>query len=172
MEKQSKNALDTVLEKKPKGRKRRIDPRWVVGSADTYGVQFSNAWPKLGDQLLAAGAPEEVLSVLEQAGGLISGTIDLKFSTRVFEIIHDSKFPRARVKSQIRFLADSLGGSGTLSFRRSRDVCAEERAKAERANHIVRYEYYVECSCGYEGHSQNHACRNCGAPILLPLGTA
>jgi hypothetical protein len=49
--------------------------------------------------------------------------------------------------------------------RRSRDICQEERTKEKRAHRILRYEFYVECSCGFKGRSQNHACQKCGAEI-------
>ncbi|MFL6439448.1 MAG: hypothetical protein ACJ71Q_17870 [Terriglobales bacterium] len=149
-----------------RGRKRRVEPSWVVGSAEVYTTQFSLAWDKIGDRLLGAKSAEEVAAALNLAGGSISIPIDRgKFSALVFEIKNDPKFPHARRKSQVCFLADSLGANGVLTPRRSRDVCAEERAKAKRTNYIVRYEYYVECSCGYKGHSQDHACAVCGARI-------
>lgn len=58
-----------------------------------------------------------------------------------------------------------------LIFRPFRDVCRRGRAKqrAKSPYHILRYEYYVECSCGYEGPARDNACRKCGAEInLLP----
>jgi hypothetical protein len=172
MKKRSKpnNAVDTVAEKKRRGPKRRLPPGGVVGTADLYNVQFRIAWEKIGRQLLEAADPEEVLKALTQLGGSISGTIDLKFANRVFTIIHDPAFPEVRDKSQIRFLADSLGGGDALSPRRSRDICAQERAKRKKAQHILRYEYYVECSCGYKGHSLDHACKKCGATIVFEEG--
>src|SRR5437867_6072956 len=74
------------------------------------------------------------------------------------------------VAVQINFLADSLAGTGIVSPRRSRDICAAERAKEKRTHRIIRFEFYVECSCGYKGPSENHACRKCGATISFPLG--
>ena len=46
----------------------------------------------------------------------------------------------------------------------------EERDRFEHAHQIIRYEFYVECSCGYKGHSRNHACRKCGAQIDFGFG--
>src|SRR5439155_18346422 len=89
----------------------------------------------------------------------------------IFRILKDSKFPK-RQQARINFLADSLAGSGQVSPRRSRDICTQERARAKRANHIIRCEVYVECSCGYKGRSENHACRKCGASIRGGLGLA
>lgn len=81
------------------------------------------------------------------------------------EIVKDGNFPK-RGRSRINFLADSLAARGVVTPRRSRDICAQERARAQGVGHIIRYEFYVECSCGYQGPSRNHACLKCGAHIL------
>ena len=86
----------------------------------------------------------------------------------VLRVLRDTKFPKMRA-AQGNFLADSLAGLGWISPRRSRDICAEERAKEKRAHHIIRYEVYVECSCGYKGRSWSHACPKCGARIDFGL---
>jgi hypothetical protein len=82
----------------------------------------------------------------------------------ILEVLKERTFPK-RQKARINFLADSLAALGLVSARRSRDICAEDRAQAKRAHHIWRAELYVECSCGYKGHSLNHACPECGAVI-------
>lgn len=82
----------------------------------------------------------------------------------VLKVVHEPKFPKRR-EPRINFLADSLAGLGLVAPRRSRDICEEERAKDKRAHHIIRYEFYVECSCGYKGRSRNHACPKCGAGL-------
>jgi hypothetical protein len=79
-------------------------------------------------------------------------------------ILRERTFPKTR-DAQIKFLADSLAGWGEISPRRSRDLCAEARSSAARATRILRYEFYVVCSCGYEGPSLNHACQRCGAQV-------
>lgn len=80
------------------------------------------------------------------------------------KILRERTFPKTR-DTQIKFLADSLAGWGEISPRRSRDLCAEARARSARTTHILRYEFYVVCSCGYKGPSLNHACQKCGAGI-------
>jgi len=67
---------------------------------------------------------------------------------------------------QIHFLADSVAGQGFVTPRRSREICAEERAK--KKYFIVRREYYIECSCGYKGPALDGACRDCGTWELSP----
>ncbi len=88
----------------------------------------------------------------------------------ILKVLKERTFPKRR-KAQINFVADSVAGLGLVSARRSRDICVEDRARARRAHHIIRYEFYVECSCGYKGHSIDHACRKCGAPITESLGS-
>jgi len=82
-----------------------------------------------------------------------------------------SLFPKRR-QPQINFLADSLAGLGLVTPRSSRDICEKERARLKRAHHIIRYEAYVECSCGFKGRSHNHACRKCGAKIDFRFASA
>jgi hypothetical protein len=146
--------------KKRRGRPRKVDPHHVVVTANLFRTQFSRAWPTLGEQLLAARSSQRVMGVLKKYGEMISGLKDLDFSTRVFEIIRDPLFPRVRSKSQIRFLADSLGADGLVKPRRSREICAKERKKVRHK--IVRRDYYIECSCGYAGPALNGACQKCG----------
>ncbi len=54
-------------------------------------------------------------------------------------------FGPLRREAQINFLADSLAGRGLVSPRRSRDICAQERATEKRRHRIIRQEFYVEC---------------------------
>jgi len=150
-------------EKKERGRPRHIDPHIVVGSADTYRIQFAQYWPKLGSRLLAAQSPEEVARAVREEAVGISTALD-PFSELILKILKDPKFPRARSTSQIHFLADSLGGQGLVTPRRSREICARERAK--KKPFIVRREYYIECSCGYKGPALDGCCRDCGTGEL------
>jgi hypothetical protein len=160
-------------ENKPRGRGRLVPGRTVLGCADNYNVQFCSVWDRIGEQLLAAKSQEDVFKAVNSVGTLLGNPIDpQRFSALIFQILSDPSFPKLRKKSQIKFLSDSLGANGTLSPRRSRDVCAEEREKARRTHQILRYEYFVECSCGYKGHSENHACAKCGAAILFPVFAA
>jgi len=167
---QFKNIFCESSEKKPRGRGRLVPGRAVLGCADNYNVQFWSVWDRIGEQLLAARSQEDVLKAVNTVGTLIGNPIDpARFSALIFQILSDPSFPKLRKKSQIRFLSDSLGANGTLTPRRSRDVCAEERGKGRRTHQILRYEYFVECSCGYKGQSENHACAVCRAAIDFSL---
>jgi hypothetical protein len=150
-------------EKRRRGRPPHIDRSFVVGQADHYRVVLLQFWPKLGPRLLAAQSPEEIVrAVREDAPGITASVVP--FSELILRIVRDPKFPRARSASQIHFLADSLGGQGFVTPRRSREICAEERSKVRHV--IVRREYYIECSCGYQGPAFDGTCRNCGTGEL------
>ena len=154
---------DQPTKKRGRGRPRHIDPGIVVGSADHYHTVFLQFWPKLGARLLAAQSPEDVATAVREEAAGISVSLD-PFLELILKIVKDPKFPRARSTSQIHFLADSLGGQGLVTPRRSREICAEKRA--EKRHLIVRREYYIECSCGYKGPALDGACRDCGTGEL------
>lgn len=160
------NVRDSLSEKKTRGRPAKILASTVIGRADNCRYQLKQVWAQLEGPLVAAQTGDEVKAALEtHAPGYASSYVPFQVSD-ILALIRDKKFPKDP-EARINFLADSLGGRSTLTFRSSRDVCARERAK-ERAKspyQILRYEYYVECSCGYEGPALNNACRKCGAEI-------
>ncbi len=90
----------------------------------------------------------------------------------ILALIRDASLPK-RAKAQIGFVADSLAGRPNIEFRTSRDICVKERKRrrAKSPHKIVRKEFYVECSCGYEGPARNSACQKCGAEIPTSLDT-
>jgi hypothetical protein len=83
----------------------------------------------------------------------------------ILRVLKDRKFPKHKREAQINFLADSIAGYGMFTPRSSRDICVRERARIKQVHRILCYEFYIECSCGYKGHSRNHACPQCEAEI-------
>lgn len=151
------------MERRKRGRPPRTDRTIVIGSASAYRAWFSQYWPKLGPRILAAQSSKEISKAIEEDAVGISASL-APFSHLILKIVRDSDFPRARAKSQIHFLADSLAGQGFVTPRRSREICAEER---KRVTHfIIRREYYIECSCGYKGPALDGACRDCSSGEL------
>jgi hypothetical protein len=152
--------------KKPRGRPQKIPRNWVTGRAYNYGIQLSQLWPSLEAPLLAAHTEKEVTAAFEDHGKPYAQNFVPGLAADILAIIRDPKFPK-RSEARVSFLADSLGGRPDLSFRSSRDICEKERAKQRRKSehHIIRHEYYVECSCGYKGPARENACRRCGAEI-------
>ena len=135
-------------------------------------MMLGGIWAKLRDPLLATGAGTEegVIKAFETHAQPYAQNFVPGLASYILEVIHERKFP-TRPKAQTHFLADSLAGRPNVGPRRSRDICAEERAKesAKSPHKILRKEFYVECSCGYKGPARNDACRKCGAAIsLLP----
>jgi hypothetical protein len=167
--KTAKKTLDRFSVKRGRGRPLKVVPTAVAGRALNYRDSLPRIWNELEGPLLAAKGPEDVVKAFEVA--LPGSNEFLPLAPLIFKVINDRQFPKTR-KPRIKFLAESIAGLGLVTPRRSRDICAEERAakeEAEKSPYIMRYEYYVECSCGYRGHSENHACRKCGAKIVFPV---
>lgn len=152
-------------EPKKRGRPPFVSASEVVGRADDYRWTLDQVWDQLWPLLSQAQSENDIITALEGARPYEQKFIpDAKL---IRDVLQEKLFPTRR-QSRINFLADSIAAQGRVTRRRSRDICAAERAKAQAAHHIIRYEYYVECSCGYKGPSKNHACRKCGAAINLP----
>ncbi len=163
-EMEAKKSLDNTSQKR-RGPRRQIPPTTVIGRSDNYRETLQEMWDSIWPSLSAAQSAEDVSRALENAPPY--GREFASFSAAILEVLKEKRFPSRR-KSRINFIADSIAGIPNVSPRRSRDICFEERAKKD-GTRILRYEYYVECSCGYEGHSKNHACPNCGAEIRFPV---
>src|SRR5262249_11536627 len=86
----------------------------------------------------------------------------------ILKVVGEKKFPQKR-QARIKFVAESLAARGRVSARRSRDICEGGRARDKNATRILRYEFIVFCSCGYEGPSWEHSCPKCGAAIPFGL---
>jgi hypothetical protein len=160
----AKKGLDMFSPKRPRGRPPIVVPSAIKGRADNYRGILGHVWDSLWPSFSQVQTEEDVLKALRDA---LQYEAEFRPSVPlILKLLKDPKFPK-RKQARINFLADSLGSLGLVSPRRSRDICAEERAREKRTHHIIRYEYYVECSCGYEGRSLNHECAKCGAPIRL-----
>lgn len=85
----------------------------------------------------------------------------------IFQVLREKDFPKRDTEAQTIFLAESLAARGEVSPRTSRDICAKarKREQAKSSNHIIRHEFYVECTCGYKGPALDNACRKCGTEI-------
>jgi len=169
--KKPQKPLDSTPAKRARGPGRRIQPSWVVGRAQNYKVILDLVWNQLWPLLANATSEQEVAQAFHEGARPYQRGELLGQAALALRVLQERKFPKTR-RARINFLADSLGGSGVVSPRRSRDICAEWRAeekRAQSAHRITRYEYWVECSCRYKGRSQNHACPRCGAKITFDL---
>ncbi len=160
-----KKMLDRVPKKR--GPHWRMRPSEIVGRAGHFRMIFDQVWDRLWPLLSRAQTDADVISSFEEGARPYTQNFMPHLATLTLATIRDPRFPKRR-EPQIDFLAESLAGVGVVRPRRSRDICAQERAKAKReqsAPRIERYEFYVECSCGYRGPSRDHACAKCGAKI-------
>ena len=158
-----KKRLDMISRKNGPGRPQKVVPSEVVGRADNYRGILALVWDKLWPPLSCAETKDDVLEAIPNAAPYQREDFTANPSL-LLAILKDPKFPKLR-QPRINFLADSFAGLGKVTPRRSRDICARERANAQGIGQIIRFEFYVECSCGYQGPSRDHACLKCGAPI-------
>ena len=154
-----------LSEGRDRGRPPKIPASEVVDRADHYRGILQLVWDRIWPSLSKAETKEDVVTAVQLAAPYERGDFTADPGL-ILEILKDPQFPK-RQKAQIGFLADSFAAWGVVTPRRSRDICVAERAKERKAHHILRYEFYVECSCGYVGPSRDKACKDCGAPIPL-----
>jgi hypothetical protein len=152
--------LDSILGKRGRGRPGVIRSE-IVGRADNYRGIFSNIWDTVGKQLLQAKSKEDVIKAFELEAHYKSEFVPI--AGLVVKVVREKKFPKTQA-AQINFPADSLAGREWISPRRSRDICEVERKKP--IHRIIRQDFYIECSCGYEGPAYHKACPKCGAVSL------
>jgi hypothetical protein len=164
-------------EKKPRNKKRRSRPSTgkrprgrpgvnrtqVLQMADQLRAMLPAFWSKLAPQLMAAESPEDVTTAFKTLGSESFRYVP-HWSELIWKIVNDRRFPGVRGKAQIEFLSDSLGAQGAVTPRRSREICAKERAKEQ--HYILRREYFIECTCGYDGPAWKGACPDCGTRQL------
>jgi hypothetical protein len=160
--------LDAVFPKRKRGRPYKVVASEVSGRAYNYRLIFSQTWEKIGDELLNARTEEDVIRSFENT------PYQREFqdlTALILRVLREKEFPKKNRKAQTIFLAESLAARGDVSPRTSRDICAKarKRERAKSRHHIIRYEFYVECSCGYKGPARDNACRKCGAEIIRPL---
>jgi len=165
--KRRKKALDTYSEKKRRGRKPNVKASTVRGRADNYRFVLNQTWERIWPGLSSAQKYEDVIQCLRTAD-IGSYALELEIiANLILAVVHDRKFPKRKREAQINFLADSIAGLGSVTPRSSRDICERERVRIKRRHHILEYEFWVKCSCGYKGRSRNHACPKCEAEIRL-----
>jgi hypothetical protein len=158
--------LDKVPEKPRRGRPFRVNPSWVRGRADNYRWMFGQIWKDVWPGFSEAKTREDILRSFEGSASAYGNEFML-LADLILQVAQDKKFPKRRSEAQINFLADSIAAHGSVTPRSSRDICERERARIKRVHQIIRYEYWIECSCGYKGQSLNHACPKCEATISL-----
>jgi hypothetical protein len=158
--------LDAFAEKRVRGRPYKIRASEVTGRAYNYRLIFSQTWEVVAEHLLSATTEDEVFRAFERTAHKDEFA---RIASLVLAVLHDPDFPKRDKEARINFLADSLAARGMVTPRTSRDICGKARAmeRAKSPHKIVRKEFYIECSCGYQGPARDNACRKCGAEIAL-----
>ena len=162
--KKHREDLDKDSAKSAVGRPRKVNPRWIRGRADNYREIFGEVWARLWSTLRLAESADDVTKEFQRVTPKYADQFVPALSEIILGTLRDPDFPKTR-KAQVNFLADSIAGTGLVTPRRSRDICEEERGIDKNSTRIMRYEFYVECSCGYKGRSLDHACKRCGARL-------
>jgi len=165
--KPTKIPLDTSFGKRGRGRPRKIQPSWVIGTANNYRWIFDQTWADIWLGLSKAETQEDVANSFSIGGARAYASNFVPMAQLILQVLRDRKFPKQNREAQIHFLADSIAAHGVVTPRSSRDICERERARAKQKHHILYYEFYIGCSCGYTGYSRSHACPTCGARIHL-----
>lgn len=171
--------LDVAFGKRKRGRPG-VGVSEVVGRADNYRSMF---WSSRLDKkkkmyvrdkphewaaaLIAAKTTGDAIRAVESAPLHIQNEFK-SLAPLILQVLQEQDFPK-RQGNQFDFLADSLAARGEVSPRRSRDICQKERLTAKRAHYIIRYEFKIECSCGFKGFSKDHGCTRCGAQIAFGM---
>ena len=150
--------LDKVLRKRRRGRPG-VRKSEIQGRAYDYGLTLKQHWDVLAEPFLKAQSEEEFKRLLEKAPEHVRSKLGPNLFPAVEKIREDPKFP-VKATTQIAYFAESFAGLGRISPRRSRDICAEGRKKKRHT--IIRQDYYIECTCGYEGPAKHGACPDCG----------
>jgi hypothetical protein len=164
-----KKTIDTFQAKRVRGRPARMRPSEILGRAHNYQFIFDQVWDRLWPLLAESQSEAEVIAAFQGAASPYDGQFLPWIGKLALQVLREPKFPKRR-SAQIDFFAESLAAVGVVTPRRSRDICAQERVKeklAQLAHHIIRYEFYVECSCGYKGQSRDHGCPDCEAKIVF-----
>lgn len=157
---------ESALPKK-RGPKPRVRPTEVLGRAEHFRGILSQVWDRLWPLLSKARTEDDVTKAFQESASPYDQNFVPTWSQLLLRILQEPTLPK-RAKAMQRFIADSAAAVGVVSARRSRDICAQERLTRKRAHRILRYEFFIECSCGYQGQSINHACPNCGSEIEFP----
>lgn len=158
----------TYPQKRGRGRPRKVDPSETTGRGDNYRGIFEFVWGNLWPHLSQAQTEQDVISAFEQFAQPYTRELMPALAGVVLKVIREPYFPTRR-KAQANFMADSLAAYGWVSPRRSRDICRQERIRQKRTHRILRYDFKIECSCGYKGFSKDHSCPKCGAKVEFGL---
>jgi hypothetical protein len=151
-----------------RGRKRRIHAENVVRAANDLLNILETCRDQIDWSMLEIAKTEEAAALaFERVAPPYRERLNLWLAA-IPEWALEGKFPKKNFERKMRHLADSIAAEGFLTPRRCRDVCLEERKRQAQLGMILRREFYIECSCGYQGPAKGGGCLQCGTKRLSP----
>ena len=155
--KKAQKALDTFSPKRGRGRPG-VRKSEIQGWANDSGLIMEHYWGEFSEAFLKARTEEEFNTAFKKLPEYVQRKFQKDLFALVKKVRRDPKFPKKET-TQRTFFAESLAGEGRISPRRSRDIVAEGRKKI--VHYIKRRDFYIECTCGYEGPASYGKCPNC-----------
>jgi len=152
-------SVPEVLVKKPqRGRPPTVNRGEISNRAYYWGQTFEREWEELQRALLSSKTEIEIKNALKESHSNLADDL-AHLTPLILEVRKETTFPKTR-KAQIKYFAESLAALGAVSLRRSRDICADVRKHP--IHQIIRRDYFIECSCKYQGPAYRGSCPKCG----------
>jgi hypothetical protein len=162
--KKKPNSLLTQIRKK-RGPKPRGRTSEYCNCAYDFKLLLELDRPRIDWQkMLKANSDEDLAWVLKDVCPRARERFFYK-SELLLAALKDIQFPKQDREAQEQFIADSLAAEGRVSIRTSRDLVQADRSARKKRGKIVRREFYIECSCGFQGPAYRDACPDCGAQV-------
>jgi hypothetical protein len=150
---------------KKRGRKSQVRVSEICNRAYDFKLLFEQDRGRIDwALLLKANCDEDLAWALKDAYGRPRERLFYK-TELLLAALADKQFPKGDRIAQEKFIAESLAAEGRVSIRRSRDLVQREMSIRKKKGKIVRREFYIACSCGYEGPAFLDACPDCGAGV-------
>lgn len=148
-----------------RGRKPKVRVSELYNRAYDLRLIFQSNLSKLNwKELVAARTEKDLEQALNNAFDRAKEILLCKPGL-LLSVLCDRQFPQKDRDAQEQFIADSLAALGQVSIRRSRDIVQRDRSARKKRGKILRREFYIECSCKYEGPAYKDACPQCGAEV-------
>src|SRR5579859_7973148 len=123
-----KKPLDTLQKKRGRGRPTHVRPSEIFGRAGNYRFIFDQVWDRLWPLLSVVQTEAEVIEAFQQGASPYHAQFVPWVGELALRVLREPKFTNRR-SAQVDFFADSLAAVGDVTPRRSRDICAQERAR-------------------------------------------
>ena len=103
----------------------------ILGRAENHRFIFDQVWDRLWPKLAGVSTGEQVVNAFMEGACPYAQQFVPAQAGLILRVLRDRRFPKRR-EAQIKFLADSLAGLGSVTPRTSRDICEKGRAKQKQ----------------------------------------